>query len=169
MPRAATSTRPWAELQAHGALGRENRSIPVLAPRSEMTGADRAWAASYQPGDVLHYSRGSKEHGIERGSYATVVAINPEKQSPDRCRSDGEQVTYDPSACMASPPTASSSASSPWATGSSSRPRIGLDVQNRDRGHGRRSHGRCSPSTWMTKGLSHFRTTRCATSTTAMP
>ena len=48
-----------------------------------MTGADRAWAQKYQTQDVLHYSRGSKEHGIERGSYATVVAVNPKDNLAD--------------------------------------------------------------------------------------
>src|SRR6185437_13417970 len=42
------------ELQQAGALDKQNQTLRVLAPRSEMTGADRAWAARYQPGDVLH-------------------------------------------------------------------------------------------------------------------
>jgi hypothetical protein len=61
-----------------------------------MTGADRTWAQKYQPQDVLHYSRGSKEHAIERGSYATVLAVNPKDNSLTVRREDGEQVTYDP-------------------------------------------------------------------------
>ena len=69
----------------------------VLTPRSDMTGADRAWAARYQAGDVLHYIRGSKEHGIERGSYAQVVATNPKENLVTVRKQNGEQVTYDPS------------------------------------------------------------------------
>ena len=61
-------------------------------------GADRAWAARYQPGDVLHYVRGSKEHGIEPGSYAQVVTDESRKKTSSRCaEQDGELVTYDPS------------------------------------------------------------------------
>jgi hypothetical protein len=56
------------ELQASGVVSKENHSMNVLTPRSDMTNVDRSWAARYQPDDVLHYTRGSKEHGIERGS-----------------------------------------------------------------------------------------------------
>jgi len=45
------------ELQALGTLEKEDHSMRVLAPRSDMTGADREWAARYQAGDVLHYTR----------------------------------------------------------------------------------------------------------------
>ena len=41
-----------------------------------MTGADRTWAAQYKPGEVLQYTTGSKEFGIERDSYATVRAVD---------------------------------------------------------------------------------------------
>jgi hypothetical protein len=42
--------------------------MTVLTQRSELTSADRNWAALYQPDDVLFYTRGSKELGLERGS-----------------------------------------------------------------------------------------------------
>ncbi len=69
----------------------------VLTPRNDMTGADRAWAAHYQAGDVLHYIRGSKELGIERGSYAQVVTANSIENLVTVQKPDGEQITYDPS------------------------------------------------------------------------
>jgi hypothetical protein len=69
----------------------------VLTPRNDMTGAERAWAAHYQAGDVLHYLRGSKELGIERGSYAQVVTTNPKENLITVQKRDGEQVIYDPS------------------------------------------------------------------------
>jgi hypothetical protein len=84
------------ELQALGTLEKDNHSMRVLTPRSDMTGADRAWAARYQTGDVLHYIRGSKELGIERGSYAQVTATNPNENLLTVRRQDGEQNTYDP-------------------------------------------------------------------------
>ena len=97
MPAVRRSTRPCAfELQEKGAVAKNESTFLMLTPRSEMTGADRAWAQKYQPQDVLHYSRGSKEHGIDRGSYATVVAINPKENLLTVRREDGEQVTYDP-------------------------------------------------------------------------
>ena len=85
------------ELQALGVLDKDDHSMRVLTPHSEMTGADRAWAARYQSGDVLHYIRGSKELGIERGSYAQVVATNPQDNLLTVRKQNGEQVTYDPS------------------------------------------------------------------------
>jgi conjugative relaxase-like TrwC/TraI family protein len=84
------------ELQVAGALEKEDRSIAVLTPRSDMTGADRAWAARYEPGDILHYVRGSKESGIEAGSYAQVVRTDPKENLITVQRSDGGHVIYDP-------------------------------------------------------------------------
>jgi len=85
------------ELQEKGTLATEDRAFLVLASRSEMTGADRGWAARYEVGDVLHYSRGSKAHGLEGGSYAKVVTTNPPENLVTVQRADGELVTYDPS------------------------------------------------------------------------
>ena len=62
-----------------------------------VTGADRAWAARYQVGDVLHYVRGSKELGIERASYAQVVATNQQDNLLTVRKSTGKQIIYDPS------------------------------------------------------------------------
>ena len=84
------------ELQAIGTLDKQDHFSRVLAPRSDMTGADRAWAARYLEGDVLHYIRGSKEYGIERGSYAQVVGTNPKGNLVTVRKENGEQVTYDP-------------------------------------------------------------------------
>jgi ATP-dependent exoDNAse (exonuclease V) alpha subunit len=84
------------ELQTKGVVAKNESTFLILTPRSEMTGAYRAWAQKYQPQDVLHYSRGSKEHRIGRGSYATVVGINPRENLLTVRREDGEQVTYDP-------------------------------------------------------------------------
>jgi conjugative relaxase-like TrwC/TraI family protein len=95
--RRAINEAVRQELQSLGTLDVEDRSIKVLTPRSDMTGADRAWAARYQPGDVLHYLRGSKAHGIEGGSYAEVVAATPKDNLVTVRRSDGELVTYNPS------------------------------------------------------------------------
>ncbi|HTV03938.1 MAG TPA: MobF family relaxase, partial [Acidobacteriaceae bacterium] len=55
------------ELQTLGLVDKTDHVMRVLTPRNDMTGAERAWAAHYQTGDVLHYIRGSKELGIERG------------------------------------------------------------------------------------------------------
>ncbi len=85
------------ELQARGIVESENHSMRVLTPRSDMTGADRAWAARYEAGDVLHYQRGSKAIGIEPRSYARVVSTDPKANSLTVEQPDGRQITYDPS------------------------------------------------------------------------
>jgi len=84
------------ELQSSGALSKENHPMTVLTQRSELTSADRNWAALYQPADVLYYTRGSKELGIERGTYATVVSTNPKDNQLTVERQDGLHVTYNP-------------------------------------------------------------------------
>ena len=84
------------ELQAAEKLPKENQTHTVLVPRSDLTGADRAWAASYQPGDVLYYTRGSGELGMERASYARVLETQPHTNQLKVERQDGQQVTYDP-------------------------------------------------------------------------
>ena len=45
-----------AELQGSGALSKDNHAMAVLTQRSELTSADRNWAALYQPADVLYLS-----------------------------------------------------------------------------------------------------------------
>ena len=85
-----------AELQGNGTLSKDNHPMTVLTQRSELTSADRNWAALYQPADVLYYTRGSKELGIERGTYATVVSTDPKANQLTVEREDGQQVTYDP-------------------------------------------------------------------------
>jgi conjugative relaxase-like TrwC/TraI family protein len=85
-----------AELQGSGALSKNNHPMTVLTQRSELTSADRNWAALYQPADVLYYTRGSKELGLERGTYATVVSTDPKANQLTVEREDGQQVTYDP-------------------------------------------------------------------------
>ena len=95
--RRAINQAVRQELQALGTLDKEDHSMRVLTPRSDITGADRAWAARYQPGDVLHYIRGSKEYEIERGSYAQVVTTDPKENRVTVQKPNGEQVSYDPS------------------------------------------------------------------------
>ncbi|HVJ07869.1 MAG TPA: MobF family relaxase [Acidisarcina sp.] len=95
--RRAINQAVRQELQTLGIVDGTDHSVRVLVPRNDMTGADREWAASYQPGDVLHYVRGSKEHGIEARSYAQVVTTNPAENLIAVRKQDGKQVTYNPS------------------------------------------------------------------------
>ncbi|CAN5456886.1 MobF family relaxase [soil metagenome] len=95
--RRAINQAVRQELQALGVVGKTDHSMRVLTPRNDMTGADREWASRYEPGDVLHYTRGSKEHSIEPRSYARVVSTNPKENLVTVQKRDGQQITYDPS------------------------------------------------------------------------
>lgn len=84
------------ELQRRGLVAREDHSMKVLVPRSELTGADRAWASRYEVGDVLRYHRGSAELGLRAESYAQVVSTNPKENQIAVRKPDGSEVAYDP-------------------------------------------------------------------------
>jgi ATP-dependent exoDNAse (exonuclease V) alpha subunit len=84
------------ELQSRGVVNATEHSLRVLVPRRDMTGADRTWAERYEVGDVLRYSRTSKETGIGKGVYTQVKSIDAAAnrltvQLPDRT-----EKTYDP-------------------------------------------------------------------------
>jgi len=84
------------ELQARGMVNAQDHSLRVLVPRQELTGAERQWASRYEPGDVIRYARGSEDVGIERGSYARVVAVNPSGNLLSVEKENAELATYDP-------------------------------------------------------------------------
>lgn len=94
--RRAINQAVRTELQERGVVEAESYPVRVLVMRSDMTGADRAWAARYEPGDVIHYHRGSKTIGIEKQSYATVVASQPKENLLTVQTGNGRQITYDP-------------------------------------------------------------------------
>ena len=84
------------ELKSSGVVGAEDHSFRVLVQRQDMTGADRAWANHYETGDVIRYARGSRNLGIEAGSYGTVAALNPNDNLLSVQMQSGVLATYDP-------------------------------------------------------------------------
>ncbi len=94
--RAEINQRIHAELQRHGAVGREEHRVQTLVPRQDLTGAARTWAERYEVGEVLRYSRGSKETGIGKGEYARVVGIDAPHNRITVALKDGTERTYDP-------------------------------------------------------------------------
>jgi len=94
--RAEINQAIHTELQAKGVVGREEHRAQVLVPRQDLTGADRIWAARYNPGDVLRYSRGSKETGIGKGEYARVTRVDAPNNRLTVERKDGTEQSYDP-------------------------------------------------------------------------
>jgi hypothetical protein len=85
-----------AELQSRGVVNAAEHSLRVLVPRQDMTGADRTWAERYEVGDVLRYSRASKETGIGKGAYAQVKSIDAAANRLTVQLPDGTERTYDP-------------------------------------------------------------------------
>jgi len=83
-------------MQDAGKMPYREHEMTVLVARQEITGADRQWAAQYEPGDVVRYTRGSKTHGIEAGEYARVEHANEKENLVTVKRENGEQVSYDP-------------------------------------------------------------------------
>jgi conjugative relaxase-like TrwC/TraI family protein len=85
-----------AELQDRGVVSKEEHRMQVLVPRQDLTGADRMWAARYEVGDVLRYSRASKETGIGKGEYARVSSVDATSNRLTVERKGGSECTYDP-------------------------------------------------------------------------
>jgi ATP-dependent exoDNAse (exonuclease V) alpha subunit len=83
-------------LQRSGLVTNEDHRIRTLVPRQDLTGADRTWAERYEVGDVLCYSRASKETGIGKGEYAQVKSIDAPRNRLTVELQDGTQRTYDP-------------------------------------------------------------------------
>src|SRR5262249_669163 len=82
-------------MQAHGRVEGREHTTRVLIPRQEMTGADRQWAARYEPGDVVRYTKGSQALGIKAGEYARVEKVHAQDNRLTLPRERGEPVTYD--------------------------------------------------------------------------
>jgi ATP-dependent exoDNAse (exonuclease V) alpha subunit len=93
--RMEINERIHAELQGKGLVSGEERPIRILVPRQELTGADRTWAAKYEAGDILRYSRASKETGIGKGQYAQVRSIDAPCNRLAVRLQDGSECTYD--------------------------------------------------------------------------
>ena len=84
------------ELQEAGRMATEQKTFSVLAHRSDMTGADREWAARYKPGDILKYEKGSKAHGIPQNTTAVVLSADARNNTVTVQQEGGNPITYDP-------------------------------------------------------------------------
>jgi len=94
--RAEINQAIHAEMQAKGIVSKDEHRVQILVPRQDLTGADRTWAERYNVGDVLRYSRGSKETGIGKGEYARVTGIDAASNRLTVEMRDGTERSYDP-------------------------------------------------------------------------
>ena len=83
-------------LQQDGWVDRVGVQIRVLVPRQDLTGADRQWAARYDLGDTIRFSRGSRQIGIRAGEYVDVVSKDPHTNSLGVRAEGGREIIYDP-------------------------------------------------------------------------
>ena len=94
--RIEINERIHSELQSRGIVSSAEHHIRTLVPRQDLTGADRTWAERYEVGDVLRYSRASKETGIGKGEYAQVKSIDSLANRLTVELQNGTERTYDP-------------------------------------------------------------------------
>jgi conjugative relaxase-like TrwC/TraI family protein len=94
--RQEINERIHCELQSSGRVGEQEHRLTVLVPRQEMTGADRRWAAQYEPGDIVRYTRGSKSIRVQSGEYVRVTGVDREHNLLTVERDNGQHLTYDP-------------------------------------------------------------------------
>jgi conjugative relaxase-like TrwC/TraI family protein len=94
--RQEINERIHRELQSSGRVEEQEHRLTVLVPRQEMTGADRQWAAQYEPGDIVRYTRGSNAVGVQSGEYVHVAGVDRERNLLTVQRENGQQLTYDP-------------------------------------------------------------------------
>jgi len=85
-----------AELQVRGIVNHEEHATRTLVPRQELTGAARTWAENYEVGNVVRYSRASKETGIGKGEYARVTDVDARSNRVTVETKDGTERSYDP-------------------------------------------------------------------------
>jgi len=85
-----------AELQVRGVVSHDEHTLRTLVPRQELTGAARTWAENYEVGDVVRYSRASKETGIGKGEYARVTDVDARSNRVTVETKDGTERSYDP-------------------------------------------------------------------------
>src|SRR5208337_2495226 len=70
--------------------------MKVLVARQEITGADRQWAAQYEPGNAVRFAKGSKRIGIAPGEYARVESVDEKQNHLTVERENGQRLSYDP-------------------------------------------------------------------------
>ena len=93
--RRALNEAIRAQLKSEGLLGKRDYAATLLVSL-DLTGAQRARAASYQPGDVIRYSRGSRAHCLEAGDHAVVQSTEADTNHLRVTARGGQTADYDP-------------------------------------------------------------------------
>ena len=84
-----------AELIARGHVAPVGQEHTILVNRG-LSGSQRSMAYYYEEGDVVRFTRGSKQLNIAKGDYARVEIINRISNSLTLSTQDGRTVSYNP-------------------------------------------------------------------------
>lgn len=93
--RQALNIAIHKRLIAQGDVQPREHILPVLVMRQDLTGADRAWAAKYEPGNVVRFTADAPAHGLKRGAYATVITVDTGANTLT-IDTGGRSLTYNP-------------------------------------------------------------------------
>jgi ATP-dependent exoDNAse (exonuclease V) alpha subunit len=95
--RAQLNSLIHQQLQREGKVSRDDHQMKVYVNRQDMTGTERTFANSYRPNeDIIRYNRASKIYKVKPGDYASVMAVNHEKNEITVRFANGRTLTYDP-------------------------------------------------------------------------
>ena len=84
-----------SELIVRGHISFVGKEHTILVNRG-LSGAQRAMAYNYNEGDVIRFTRGSKQFAITKGDYARVEAVDREANLLTVTVPDGRRVQYNP-------------------------------------------------------------------------
>lgn len=84
-----------AELIARGHIEAQGQEHAILVNRG-LSGAQRAVAYNYEPGDVIRFTRGSKQFATAKDSYARVETVDPDQNILCIRTADGSSISYNP-------------------------------------------------------------------------
>jgi ATP-dependent exoDNAse (exonuclease V) alpha subunit len=84
-----------SELIVRGHISFAGKEHTILINRG-LSGAQRATAYNYEEGDVIRFTRGSKQFAITKGDYARVEAVDREANLLTMTVPDGRRVEYNP-------------------------------------------------------------------------
>jgi conjugative relaxase-like TrwC/TraI family protein len=95
--RVAINSIIHYELQQQGIVSAAQQETKILVLRQDMTGAERKFALAYVPHeDIIHYNKGSKALGINKGDYGRVLKTSHSDNEITIQLLDGREITYNP-------------------------------------------------------------------------
>ena len=84
-----------SELIVRGHISFAGKEHTILVNRG-LSGAQRATAYNYEEGDVIRFTRGSKQFAVAKGSYGRVEAIDRDSNVLTITTGDGRRIQYNP-------------------------------------------------------------------------